>query len=257
VETKNTKILITGANRGIGKAVAKRLAEDGAYLLLACRKQDEKLIAELTAAGAASVKILEGDLSTKEGVQSLVDQANKHQVDILFNNAGQLTGGLLEDQAIDDIYNMLQVNVNALIHLTRGVLPGMIERNCGKIINHSSVMGIMQLPTTSTYAASKAAVIAFTNALRQELKPTKVTTLTLITPGVKTRMFDQIAPLHGKNLDIPQSTIPPERYAEMIREAIVEDLEILNPSGFTGAALKLAKYLPVVFEKGASFKFKR
>lgn len=257
METKNAKILITGANRGIGKAVAKRLAEDGAHLFLACRKQDEKLSAEFTKAGAASVTILEGELSTKEGVQDLVDQAKKVKIDILFNNAGQLTGGLLEDQSVDDIYSMLQVNVNALIHLTQGLLPGMIERNHGKIINHASVMGIMQLPTTSTYAASKAAVIAFTNALRQELKPTKVTTLTLITPGVKTRMFDQIAPLHGKNFDVPQNTIPPERYAEMIREAIVEDLEILNPSGFTGAALKIAKYFPAVFEKGASFKFKR
>lgn len=257
METKGAKVLITGANRGIGKAVAKRLAEDGAHLYLAIRKNDSALVEELKKAGAGSVEILEADLSTRDGVQSLIARAQTLQIEILFNNAGLLTGGLLESQSVDEILAMLQVNVNALIQLTHGLLPGMLQRKKGKIINHSSVSGVMHLPCASTYAASKAAVLAFTNSLRAELKDTGVSTLVLITPGVKTRMFDQIEPLYGQNIEVPKDTISPERYAEMIREAIVEDLSALNPTGATGLVLGLARHLPQVFDFAVSFKFKR
>ena len=257
METKGANILITGANRGIGKAVAKRLAEDGAHLFLAIRKNDAALVAELKKAGAKEIEVIEADLSSREGVNALAEKIEKLKIDILFNNAGLLTGGLLEEQPLDDIYAMLQVNVNALIHLTHAVLPGMVKRKKGLIINHSSVSGVMHLPCASTYAASKAAVLAFTDCIRQELKNTGVKTLVLITPGIKTRMFDKIEDLYGKNITTPKDTIPPEKYAEMIREAIVENLEVLNPSGLTGAALQVARYLPAVFEKAVGFKFKR
>jgi uncharacterized protein len=246
METKGANILITGANRGIGTAVAKRLA-----------KHDSALISDLKKAGAKDVVVIETDLSSRAGVDALAKEISKLKIDILFNNAGLLTGGLLEEQPIDDIYNMLQVNVNALIHLSQAVLPQMLKRKKGLIINHSSVSGIMHLPCASTYAASKAAVLAFTNSLRQELKNTGVQTLVLITPGIKTRMFDKIEDLYGKNIATPKDTISTEKYAEMIREAIVENLDILNPSGLTGAAVQVAKYLPVLFEKAVSFKFKR
>lgn len=257
METKGARILITGANRGIGKAVAKRLAEDGAHLYLVIRQNDPALAEEMVKAGAKEVEIIEADLSTYQGVKKLITKIDDLKIDIIFNNAGVLTGGLLEDQPADDIEKMLQVNVNALIQLSKAVLPQMLKRKKGLIINHSSVAGIMQFPSASTYAASKAAVLAFTNSLRQELKGTGVQTLVLITPGIKTRMFDHIEDLYSKNFDIPQSTIKPEKYAEMIREAIVENLEVLNPSGITGAALQVAKYLPAVFERAVKFKFKR
>ena len=137
METKGANILITGANRGIGKAVAKRLAEDGAYLYLAIRKNDQALVSELKKAGAKDVEIIECDLSSREGVDSLVDKISKLKIDILFNNAGMLTGGLLEEQPINEIHKMLHVNVNALIHLTHAVLPQMLKRKKGLIINHA------------------------------------------------------------------------------------------------------------------------
>jgi short-subunit dehydrogenase len=257
MEIKGSKILITGANRGIGKAVAKRFAEDGAQLYLSVRKKDPVLVEELKKAGAESVEIIESDLSSREGVQNLIDKVLPLKIDILFNNAGLLTGGLLEKQPLDDILSMLQVNINALIHLTHGLLPGMLQRGRGKIINHSSVSGVMHLPCASTYAASKSAVLAFTNSLRQELKGTPVTTLVLITPGVKTRMFDQIEPLYGQNIEVPKDTITPDRYAEMIREAVVEDLPLLSPTGATGLGVALARHLPQLFDFAVSFKFKR
>jgi short-subunit dehydrogenase len=258
MEIRERNILITGANRGIGKAVALRLAADKAHLHIAVRSPDETLKEEFLKAGAASVTFYQSDLSTKAGVAALLKATEAAPIDILFNNAGQLTGGLLEDQPIDDIYSMLQVNVNALIHLTHGFVPRMVKAKRGKIINHASVSGIMNFPCASTYSASKAAVVAFNNCMKAELRGTGVTTLLLITPGVETRMFNQISELYGSKMDLKfLQSIPSTKYAEMIREAIIEDLEILKPSGFSGVSLAIARHLPSTFEKLTSRYFNR
>ncbi len=176
-------VLITGGNRGIGLAFAEACAHEKAHVILAVRQNEPKLITHLKKLGAPTVQILECDLSSFKGVEELALKMNaiEIEIDILFNNAGQLTGGLIESQAIDDIYKMLQVNVNALIHLSRAIIPAMIKRGSGKIINHASVSAVMHFPCASTYAASKAAVWAFTDCIEQELKGTGVSTLCLFT----------------------------------------------------------------------------
>jgi short-subunit dehydrogenase len=258
MEIRDSQILITGANRGIGKAVALMCAENKAHLHLLIRKGDAKLADELTQAGAASVHIYEVDLSDSNQIKEFLKTIKKTEIDILFNNAGQMTGGLLEEQSVKDIESMLQVNVNALIQLTHGILPSMLKRKYGKIINHSSVVAVMNFPGASTYAASKAAVLAFTNCLRAELKGTGVSTLVLMTPGVETRMFREIPKFFGANLDLGFLTsIPPKKYAQMIREAILEDLPELKPTGFTGAGLLVARHVPKMFENVVMKRFQR
>lgn len=257
MEIKAAKILITGANRGIGRAVAKRLAEDGAHLILAVRKDNPNLEDELKQRGAASVTTVSCNLSSRQGVRDLIGKVEPMKVDILFNNAGLIGGGLLETQSADEIYEILQVNVNALVQLTQGLLPGMLKRGRGKVINQGSVLGVMPMPSYSVYCASKAAVIAFTHSLKQELKGTNVTTLTLVTPGVKTDLFDSMEAIHGQNMKLPKSALTVDRYAEMIREAIVADLEVLNPSGMMGSLLHVVRHLPSVWDKAISFRFKR
>ena len=257
MEITNRHVLITGASRGIGKSFAKMCAEDKAQLHLVLRKEEEELVQALKEAGAKSVKTYYADLSSREGVEELLEKIKDVPVEILFNNAGMLTGGLLEEQPLDDIYKMFQVNVQSLVHLTQAVLPGMLERKRGKIINNSSVSAFMHFPSATTYAASKAAVLAFTECLKLELKDTGVSTLLLITPGVKTRMFDEIEKLYSKTFAVPKDSITPTKYAQMIREAILHDLDVLEPSGFTGVGLKIAKYVKPLFEFEASRKFKR
>ena len=154
--------------------------------------------------------------------------------------------------------NVNPANINALIQLTHGILPRMLKRKRGKIINHSSVVSLMNFPCASTYAASKAAVLAFTNCLRTELQGTGVSTLVLITPGVDTRMFKDIPKLYGTNLDLGfLKGIAPKKYAQMIREAILEDLSQLKPHGITGVGLLLAQHLPKTFENVVLKRFKR
>lgn len=257
MELSNRHVVITGASRGIGRAVAKICAEDKAHLYLILRQYDEEVVREMEVLGARSVKVIEADLRSRDGVESVLTKLQDVPVDILFNNAGLLTGGLLEEQPLDDIYSMLQVNINALIHLTRGVLPNMLKRKRGKIINNSSVTAFMHFPCASTYAASKAAVVAFTNSLRLELKNTGVSTLLLVTPGIKTRMFDEIENLYSKNFATPTESLSPSKYSEMIREAILHDLEVLEPSGLTGIGLKIAKYGKPLFEMEVLRRFRR
>ncbi len=174
----NSKILITGSNRGIGWALAQEMAKRKAHLHLQMRIQMQaeipKFTDELLALGASSVKIWLVDLGERSEIDKWVQDLQKENMDILVNNAGQLTGGLIENQKIDEIYSMFQVNVNALVHLTHGLLPGMIQRKRGKIINNSSVSAIMHFPCASTYAASKAAVLAFSDCLQIELQGTGV-----------------------------------------------------------------------------------
>lgn len=235
MEISNRHVLITGASKGVGKAFAKTCAEDQAHVHIVLRKDDEDLVQTLKKAGAKSVNVYKADLSSREGLEALIGQIKDVPVEILFNNASVAIDGLLEEQSLDDILHMLEVNIHALIHLSHRVLPGMLERKRGKIINNSHVAAFMHLPNASTFAASKAAVAAFTDCLRLELKETGVTTLLLLT----------------------SETINSAKYVQMIREAVLHDLEVVEPSGFAGVGLKIAKFAKPLFEFEASRRFKR
>lgn len=259
MEIRDKNFWVTGGSRGIGKALCEMLAENGAHLTIINRAGDDELVAELKAKGASSVRILPTDLSKKSDIEKLLKQTEGEVVDCLINNAGQLTGGLLESQPIDDIYQAIQVNVTALIHLTRMILPRMLKQeNGGKIVNNASVSAIMYFPCATTYAATKAAVMAFTRCLQVELKDTKVSTLLLFTPGVETRMFNEIGQKYGDNMDLSfLKSMPAPRFAKIVREAILEDLKEMRPQGFDGIGLNFAQHLPSTFAKIVSMRFSR
>lgn len=257
MEIKNKFVLITGANRGIGKAFAEVCAKEQSHLILAIRKSDTKLKKDLMDLGAASVEIIEVDLVSADEVKALTQKIQTKKIDLLFNNAGLLTGGLIEEQETEDIDRMFRVNVNALVHLSKAVIPQMVKQKSGKIVNHSSVSAVMHFPCASTYAASKAAVWAFTDCIQQELKGTGVSTLCLFTPGIKTRMFDKIDVLYSKNMKVPQDSIPPEEYAKKILNAVKKDWNYLEPEGLTKTVFNLAKHFSSLFNLGVSKGFSR
>ena len=166
-------------------------------------------------------------------------------VDLLINNAGQFTAGLLETQDLDAIYALLQVNLVGTIHLTRRLLPGMLERGRGKVVINSSVVAYANFPAVTTYAASKAGISGFAEALRRELAPTPVTTLHVITGGIATDMLDetkrQLEPHFPAAAGWDQHT--PEGWADKIVQAIKADDAMLGPGG-KAALGKLASHLP-------------
>ncbi len=255
---KGQVVLLTGASRGIGLALAQSLAGRGAKLHLVSRRFAPEMKADLEQRGAESVRLWEKDLSIMSQADELARALEGESIDVLINNAGLLTGGLLEEQDPDAIDQMLMVNVHAVIRLTRKLLPHMLARRSGKIVNNASVSGKMFFPCASTYAASKAAVVAFTESLKQELRGTGVSTLLLITPGVKTAMYDEIQDLYGGHLDLSfMNSIPAEEWAERVVRAIEDDEDTLWPTGSSHLGVKFAHHLPALFERVVRPKFKR
>ncbi|MEO0335765.1 MAG: SDR family NAD(P)-dependent oxidoreductase [Pseudomonadota bacterium] len=255
-----TKVIVTGGSKGIGKGIAKAFAARGAKIHTVSRTEPEQLQDEIMDAGAADHKFWPVDLTTFEGADAFYKSFSEKEgcPDILINNAGQLTGGLLEEQPPEKIFQMLQVNLSTLILLTRFFLPEMLKRGSGKIVNNASVSGKMFFPCASTYAASKAGVVGFTESLKQELRGTGVSTLLLITAGVKTEMYDEIHDLYGGHLDLDfLSSVPVSDWANEILNAVESDQDILWPPGSSRVGVNLAHHMPRFFEKLISGKFKR
>lgn len=258
MEIMRKKVLITGANRGIGLGLAKAFYDEGAHVLLGMRNTAGFDLAASGFSDGNRAECVELDMGSFETIEKFVENHKEHDIDILVNNAGQLTGGLLEKQDIQDIYSMFQVNLVGLVHLTRGLLPQMVKRGTGKIINNASVSGVMHLPCATTYAAAKTGVVAFTNSLNLELTGTGVTTLTLITPGIQTRMYDKINDLYSDNMDLSKlSSISPEDYAQKVLKAVKKDHLFYEPCGSVGFALWLARHIPALFRKAGTMGFKR
>lgn len=243
MDLTNRTALVTGANRGIGKAILEKLAKQPLDLLLA-GVRDTASFEPPMAGRAREVRPLALDLSSRESIEEGVEGLGDTAVDLLVNNAGRVTGGLLEEQDLDDVYAMLQVNLAAVIQLTRALLPGMLERGRGKVVNNASISGYAYFPAASTYAASKAGVVAFSESLRRETKGTGVSCLHLVTGGVDTDMLDQTQDAYGRHLDTSGwDSVRPEAWAAKVVTAIQEDVSVLGPGGKTSIA-KLASRGP-------------
>ena len=231
--------LVTGSNRGIGRAIAKALGERGAEVLGGVREVD----ADHSVERPANVRPVRVDLSSPDSVEESVRDlgGDASRIDVLVNNAGVFTGGLFDSTDVSKAYELLQVNLAGPIHLTRLLLPGMLGRGSGKLVNNASIIGHAPFPGAVVYAASKTGMHGFTESLRRELEDTGVTVLELITPGVDTDMMDQVQ----RELDEHANTdgwdhVDPEDWAEKVADAIESDDDELNPGG----AERLAKLLP-------------
>jgi len=247
MDLSSRTVLVTGSNRGIGRAVAEAIAAKPVGLLLCgTRSPEDYPKLDRPAGGAREIRPVAIDLSSQEAIERSVaglgDAAG--QVDVLVNNAGLMTGGLLEEQDAGEVYAAVQVNLTAVMHLTKLLLPGMLKRGSGKVVNNASISGYAYFPAATTYAATKAGVVAFTESLRRELKGTGVTTLHLVTPGVDTDMLDATDEVYGRHIDTSGwDRQPPDEWAAKVVAAIERDKTILGPGGKTAIA-KLASRGP-------------
>jgi short-subunit dehydrogenase len=233
--------LVTGANRGIGRAVCEALAARPLRLVLAGVRDPD---AFEPIEGGAEVRPVRMDLSSRGSLDACVDGLDLTAVDLLVNNAGQMTGGLLEEQEMEAVYAMFQVNLVAVAHLTSRVLPHMLAKGRGTVVNNASISGYAHFPAASTYAASKAGVVALSESLRRELKGTGVGVLHVVTPGVNTDMLDATEEVYGRHMDTSGwDKVEPAEWAEKVLEAVEADRHILGPGGRTAYA-KLASRGP-------------
>ena len=220
--------LVTGANRGIGRAIAEELAGRGANVLAGVRELDESHDVN----GDRDMTAVRMDLSSSDSIQASVEELRSRRVDILVNNAGVFVGGLFETQEVERIYELLQVNLTGPIHLTRLLLPQMLERGFGKVVINSSIIGHAPFPGATTYAASKSGLEGFAHALRRELEKTDISMLELVTPGVDTDMMDEVKRAYDGHSDASNwDRVEPEEWAKQVADAIEKDDDQLNPGG--------------------------
>jgi NADP-dependent 3-hydroxy acid dehydrogenase YdfG len=180
-------VLITGASGGIGAATALAFAREGARLLLAARRANKlaEVASAALAAGAEAVHSITLDVRTRIAVQRAIDELPEEwaKIDILVNNAG-LSRGLdkIYTGKFEDWEEMIDTNVKGLLYVTRAVVPGMVVRHAGHVINLGSTAGEMAYPGGGVYCGSKAAAIMINDGLRQDLLGTPVR-VTCIDPG--------------------------------------------------------------------------
>jgi short-subunit dehydrogenase len=236
-------VLITGASSGIGEALARLFAEKHYDLIISARREKrlKALAEELTA--NSTVTCIPCDLSNDAGVQQLVNNVADRglEVDILVNNAGVSHPGRLQDLTANEVSDMVNLNVLALTRLTHLLLPAMIHRGSGKILNVGSVASFQPAPSFSVYGASKAFVLSFTEALSEDLRGTGVTA-TALCPGLtKTEMIDEVAnqELIPSFLMASARSVAREGYDALMKA------EVIRIPGFANqAAVSWAQYQP-------------
>lgn len=178
--------LITGASKGIGKAIARDLAARGYDLLLVARSEDllKETASEIAAGSRIGCRFLALDLSEEQAAEKVYAYCEQHTlpVQILVNNAGYGLSGPFEKYTGDAYADMLRLNIITLVRLTRLFLPGLKKQPNGFILNIGSSAAYQAVPFLSAYAASKSFVLAFSRGLRGELKGTNVS-VTCVCPG--------------------------------------------------------------------------
>ncbi|CAN5746877.1 SDR family NAD(P)-dependent oxidoreductase [soil metagenome] len=177
--------LVTGASSGIGDHLARQLAAAGSDLIVVARSADKlrALADELDDAHGVTVEVLPADLADAAGVHAVEQRlATGPAVDLLVNNAGVGTSGDFATLDLVAEISQIALNITALVRLTHAVLPAMIERGSGAVLNVSSLGSLQPLPGYATYGATKAFVTSFGEALHEELRGTGVS-LTTVLPG--------------------------------------------------------------------------
>lgn len=237
--------LITGASKGIGKAMAECLAKRKFNLLLVARSEAllSETAADLQQRYQVSVSWLAADLSQPEAPQTVADWVAKNNfpVTALINNAGYGLWGNFEDLSYADQNNMLQLNVQTLVNLTYLMLPNLKQQPKAYILNVGSLAGFQAIPTLSLYAASKALVNTFTRGLAHELRKTSVSVTLLAPGGVKTGFVERSRMYHMQQT-ADKLSMEPEAVAEMgIRAMLSGKREVVPgfPNRFTALMVRL------------------
>jgi 3-oxoacyl-[acyl-carrier protein] reductase len=185
--------LVTGASRGIGEAIARRLASEGAHVLAAARSVEplERLTSEILSAGGAAAA-LALDLASADSIEASAKKAlaEHPSIDVLVNNAGITEDGLMLRMGRESWSRVLDTNLTGAFLLTQALLRGMVKKRYGRIVNITSVVGLMGNAGQANYAAAKAGLIGLTKSIARELASRNIT-CNAVAPGfIQTAMTD-------------------------------------------------------------------
>lgn len=215
---RGKSVVITGASSGIGKAAALEMARRGARVVLAARRAEplEAVAAACRGLGVEAIAVVT-DVTRPEDCRRLVEVAGT--VDVLVNNAGFAIFDSIAEAKDDDLRSMMETNYFGALHCTRAVLPQMLERRSGTIVNVASIAGIMGYARMGGYSATKFAIIGMTEALRDEVLGRGVR-VALVCPGTTETEFFVTAErgkMPGASRLVP--SVSPERVARAVCDA--------------------------------------
>ena len=179
--------VVTGASSGIGRATAQSLAKRGVRVVLGARRRDrlDELASEIQSTGGQALSFVT-DVAQRQSCEDLIRYTIEQwgRIDILVNNAGLMPLSFIKNLHVDEWDRMIDVNIKGVLYCTAAALPHMLTAKSGHIVNVSSVAGRIVFPAGSVYCATKHAVTAFSEGLRQELSTRKNIRVTCIEPGV-------------------------------------------------------------------------
>ena len=229
---KDKIVVVTGASSGLGEATARLLSAQGATVVLGARRADRlQLLAKDLQARGGKALALTTDVTRREQVKALVDSAVQTygRIDVMINNAGLMPQAPLERLKVDEWDRMIDVNIKGVLYGIAAALPHMQRQKAGHFINVSSVAGHRVGPGFAVYAATKYAVRALSEGLRQEVKPYNIRT-TVISPGaVATELPDSVTdPDASKRIRTfyEQVAVPADSFARAVAFAMSQPEEV-------------------------------
>jgi acetoacetyl-CoA reductase len=232
--------LITGSSRGIGRAIARALAAEGAVVGVHCvrgREHANEVVAEITVEGGTA-RVFQGDVGRPEDCQRIAAMAAQElgPVDILINNAGVCRDRTLRKMTAAEWDEVIGTNLSSVFHCTKAVLEPMIARSWGRIINISSIIGQTGGLGQANYAAAKAGIIAFTKSVALELARHHIT-VNAICPGFVDT--DMLSGMPEKAREAVQSRIPLGRFGSADEVARLVKFLCTDADWITGAQLNI------------------
>ncbi|UQE73711.1 SDR family oxidoreductase [Gordonia sp. PP30] len=252
LDVHGSTAVVTGASSGIGAEFAEQLARRGADLVLVARREDRlrALAARLAAEHGVGVRVVAADLAGPAGRQTLLDALAGTDVDVLINNAGFATHGAFAELDPQRVHDEIAVNVVAVTMLTRALLPGMLARDRGAIVNIASTAAFQPIAHMAVYGATKAFVLSFTEALWGETERGGVDVVAVCPGATDTEFFD----VAGESASVGSRQTP----AQVVETALgALDRRSTPPSVVSGAANRWASRLPRILPRRTTIRVTR
>ena len=237
-------VLITGASSGIGREFSKLFAEKGYNLVITARRE-ERLTLIKNMYPDSNIEIIVCDLGSETGAGDLYNEVKKRniKIDILINNAGLGLFGEFFETDIEKEKKIIDLNVKALVELSKYFLQEMLERNSGKILNVASIAAFQPGPYMSVYYASKSFVLSFSEAVRNEVRKTGIN-ISVLCPGPVETEFEKSSELTKSKLFSTLKPVTAKEVAEAGYKGLMENRAVIIPGFLNRVAVTAGTFVP-------------
>ncbi|WP_411343628.1 SDR family NAD(P)-dependent oxidoreductase [Paenibacillus sp. WLX1005] len=249
MKLNNKIVFITGASSGLGAHTAQLLTEKGAIPILTARSEDK--LRTLSAGLQGEHRVYRMDVQQQEDVEKVVQQVLDQygRIDIVLNNAGYGQFTTLAETGVDEYAQMMDVNYMGIVRCTKAIVPHMLKRGSGQIINVASMAGKFPTAKSTAYTATKFAVLGFTNSLRQELRNSGIT-VSAINPGpISTAFFDRADPTGAYVSNVSSFMLSTDKVCREIVRMMERRREEVDLPRYAGFALRLYQLFPRLVDR--------